>query len=156
MDLSRYLPWALLLLALVVVPRRSARADDDFQVTRDPTGALASVSTNAFDTGGTNGFFANVGSNGRTCGTCHVVEDGWTFTPTHAQALASSDPLFTPNDGSDCPPTSPSQGPDRALSSEVLHYGLIRIQLGIPSTASFTLASATNPKGCAVPPDRLE
>ena len=150
--MPRYLALVLSFLALVAVARCSARADDDFQVTRDPAGALASVSTNEFATGGTNGFFATLGTNGRTCGTCHVVEDGWTFTPTHAQALASSDPLFTPNDGSDCPPTSPSQGPDRALSSEVLHYGLIRIQLGIPSTANFTLASATNPKGCAVPP----
>ena len=139
-------------LALVVVARLSAWAADDFQVTRDPTGALTSVSTNAFDTGETNGFFANLGTNGRTCGTCHVVENGWTFTPTHAQALASNDPLFTPNDGSDCPPTSASQGPNPVLSSEVLDYGLIRIQLGIPSTANFTLASATNPKGCAVPP----
>ena len=154
--MPRYLALVLSFLALVAVARRSARAEDDFQVTRDPAGARASVSTNEFATGGTNGFFAILGTNGRTCGTCHVVENGWTFTPTHAQALASSDPLFTPNDGSDCPPTSPSQGPDRALSSEVLHYGLIRIQLGIPSTASFTLASATNPKGCAVPPDRLE
>ena len=72
--------------------------------------------------------------------------------PRHAQALESNDPLFTPNDGSDCPPTSPSQGPNSALSSEVLNYGLIRIELGIPATANFTLASATNPKGCAVPP----
>ena len=34
----------------------------------------------------------------------------------------------------------------------VVRYGLIRIQLAIPSSANFTLASATNPKGCVIPP----
>jgi hypothetical protein len=125
---------------------------DPNQPTIDGSGVLDSLSTNDFSTGSTNGFFANLGTNGRTCGTCHVEGDAWTFTPSHAQSLASNDPLFTPNDGSDCPPTSSSQGPNSALSSEVLNYGLIRIELGIPTTANFTLASATNPKGCAIPP----
>ena len=92
----RYLLSVFSLLALAVVARRSACADDGFQVTRDPAGELASVSTNGFDTGDSNGFFANLGTNGRTGGTCHVVENDWTFTPTHAQALAPNDPLFTP------------------------------------------------------------
>jgi hypothetical protein len=120
-----------------VATYRPAWADDEgdsdaLQVTLDRGGLLVSVSTDGFDTGSSNGFFENLGTNGRTCGTCHVVTDAWTFTPEHAQALAPNDPLFTPNDGSDCPPTSPSEGPNRALSSEVLNYGLIRIQLGIP------------------------
>jgi hypothetical protein len=34
----------------------------------------------------------------------------------------------------------------------VLNYGLIRVQIGVPDGAGFALASATNPKGCAVPP----
>ncbi|HLK11162.1 MAG TPA: hypothetical protein VKW76_07270 [Candidatus Binatia bacterium] len=121
-------------------------------MTADQAGLLGSVSTNGFDTGSTGGFFANLGTNGRTCGTCHVEANAWTFTPTHARALAANDPLFTPNDGSDCPPTSPTQGPSAALSSEVLSYGLIRVQLGIPTTANFALAGATNPKACAIPP----
>ncbi|HYB12526.1 MAG TPA: hypothetical protein VEG67_03585, partial [Myxococcota bacterium] len=146
---------ALPLLSLLVSVPAQARSDGDSdanQPTIDRAGVLDSLSTNGFSTGSTNGFFANLGTNGRTCGTCHVEANAWTFTPTHAQSLASNDPLFTPNDGSDCPPTSPSQGPNNALSSEVLNYGLIRIELGIPTTANFTLASATNPKGCAIPP----
>jgi hypothetical protein len=147
---------ALTLGAFVAIaPNRMAQSaadPDDLQRTGDSSGALESLSTNAFSTGSTNGFFANLGTNDRTCGTCHVEADAWTFTPQHAQSLAPDDPLFTPNDGSDCPPTSSSQGPNSALSSEVLNYGLIRIELGIPPTANFALASATNPKGCAVPP----
>ena len=149
--------WVVVALPLALSVSRSAQAgsggnSDANQPTIDRAGILDSVSTDAFSTGSTNGFFANLGSNGRTCGTCHVEANAWTFTPRHAQSLASNDPLFTPNDGSDCPPTSTSQGPNKALSSEVLNYGLIRVELGIPTTANFTLASATNPKACAIPP----
>lgn len=57
-----------------------------------------------------------------------------------------------PNDGSDCPPTSASQGPRKAVSSQLINFGLFRIQIGIPSTANFSLASASNPERCAVAP----
>ncbi|HEY3820450.1 MAG TPA: hypothetical protein VGL81_24965 [Polyangiaceae bacterium] len=125
--------------------------DTVHQDTDDP-GQIESDSTNAFDAGTTNGFFANLGTNGRTCNTCHLQADGWTFTPSEASGLSSSNPLFSPNDGSDCPPTSATQGPNKAVSTEVTHYGLIRIQIGIPATANFSLVSASNPKGCAIAP----
>src|SRR5215831_8581307 len=132
-----------------------AHADDRSaaaQFSLDGAGILGSVSTDGFRTGSSNGFFADLGTNGRTCGTCHVARDAWTFTPAHARSLSSHDPLFMPNDGSDCPPTTPSQGPNSALSSEVVRYGLIRVQIGILPTANYALTSATNPKGCAIPP----
>jgi cytochrome c peroxidase len=122
----------------------------------DPAGLIESDSTNAFDPGPSGGFFADLGTNGRTCNTCHVVEDGWTITPGHARGLPPHDPLFTPNDGSDCPPTSPSQRPQKALSSQLLNFGLIRIQLGIPTTAGYSLVSASNPQGCAIAPGSSE
>jgi len=146
---------AIVIFSLAADRPAQAASDGDsdaIQPTFDRSGVLDSVSTNDFGTGSTNGFFANLGTNGRTCGTCHVEADAWTFTPQHAKSLATGDPLFTPNDGSDCPPTSPSQGPNSALSSEVLNYGLIRIELAIPSTANFALASVTNPKNCTIAP----
>jgi len=123
-----------------------------FRTDRDAQGALQSVSTNGFNVGATDGFFANLGTNGRTCGSCHLQVNAWTFTPAHAQSLSSDDPLFAPVDGADCPPTSTSQGPDSSQSSEVLNYGLIRIMLPIAPGANFQLVSATNPKNCAIPP----
>jgi hypothetical protein len=138
-----------------MLARQAAWADgqaDTFRVTLDRAGILASASADGFDTGDTNGFFANLGTNGRTCGTCHVVADAWSFTPAHARRLAANDPLFTPNDGADCPATSVAQPPNRALSSQVLDYGLIRVQLGIPAVADFALVTATNPKHCAIAP----
>jgi hypothetical protein len=112
-------------------------------------------STNGFKTGPSDGFFADLGTNGRTCNTCHVARNAWTFTPAHARSLDANDALFMPNDGSDCPPLTPQQSPDSALSSEVLDYGLIRVQLAIPAAANFSLVSATNPKGCAIAPGSL-
>ncbi len=118
----------------------------------DQFGVLQNSSSNNFDTGATNGFFANLGTNGRTCGTCHVEADAWTFTPLHAQLLRQDDPLFAPVDGSDCPPERSNQESNSANSSMILKYAVIRIQLAIPATANFTLTSATNPKRCAIPP----
>src|SRR5579862_2522223 len=70
----------------------------------DRFGVLQSSSSNNFNTGETNGFFANLGTNGRACATCHVEADAWTLTPRHARRLPTDDPLFDPVDGSDCPP----------------------------------------------------
>ena len=125
---------------------------EETHLTLDQAGILASVSTNGFSTGDTNGFRANLGTNGRTCATCHVQADAWTFTPRHARQLSSTDPLFAPVDGSDCPPTSAAQQPDSAQSTQVLDYGLIRVELAIPSAADFFLAGATNPEGCLSAP----
>lgn len=122
------------------------------QDTTDVLGTLESTSASTFDGGASNGFFANLGSNGRTCNTCHVLTSAWTFTPADAQARARNDPLFAPVDGSDCPATSATQAPDSTLSTEVTGYGLIRVQIGIPAGADFTLVSASNPKGCAIAP----
>jgi cytochrome c peroxidase len=136
--------------ALKPAPNRQERPD--LAGLPDSSGLIASTSTNAFSAGATNGFFSDLGSNGRTCNTCHVIEDGWTITPAHARTLAFDDPLFTPNDGADCPPTVATQRPRKALSSELVDYGLIRIELGIPSGANFSLVSATNPERCAIAP----
>jgi cytochrome c peroxidase len=130
----------------------AAKAPATVQDTSDDPGTLESTSASAFDGGATDGFFASLGSNGRTCNTCHVVGSAWTFTPADARSRSRNDPLFAPVDGADCPPTSAAQLPDSTLSTEVTAYGLIRVQIAVPSGADFTLVSATNPKGCAIAP----
>ncbi len=123
--------------------------------TQDLVGRLGILSTNNFNTGATNGFFANLGTNGRTCGTCHIHTNAETLTPGSAHQVARAnpaDPLFAPVDGSDCPPTFPNQPPDASKSSMLLNYGLIRVQLAVPAGAEFQLSSASNPKDCAIHP----
>src|SRR5512142_3535138 len=77
---------------------------DETQDMGDALGEIQTHSTSSFDTGSTNGFFANLGTNGRTCGTCHVEAEGWTITPAGVQAPANDAPIFSPNDGSAGPP----------------------------------------------------
>src|SRR5205823_10896288 len=72
----------------------------------DATGQISSYSTTgSIDT--TNAFFQNLGSNGRTCASCHVASQGWTVTPAFLQtrfdATAGLDPIFNSFDGTNCP-----------------------------------------------------
>jgi len=133
-------------------PRARSKPEEKIEDFADSAGQIESYSTSSFATGTTNGFFANLGTNGRVCGTCHVQAEGWTISTAGVRARASNDPIFTPNDGSDCPPTTAGQGADSARSSMLLDYGVIRIQIGIPSGSNFSLLTATNPEGCDVAP----
>ena len=153
-GLARGLSQAALLTSLVVLAG-AVRAEDQRlgpPLTLNQSGLLESASTSGFHTGVTNGFFTSFGTNGRSCATCHVESEAWTITPRHAQFLPHNDPLFAPVDGADCPATSSRQGPNRANSSMMLKYALVRIELAIPATANFSLASATNPGRCVIPP----
>src|SRR6185312_15932109 len=129
----------------VNVPARAQGSELGPPLSLNSFGVLESTSTSRFNTGTTNGFFAQLGTNGRTCATCHVEADAWALTPRHARLLPHDDPLFAPVDGADCPPTSSHQGPNRANSSMMLEYAVLRVQLAIPATANFSLASTTNP-----------
>src|SRR5512146_2391826 len=71
--------------------------------TSDPSGQSSTSSSTTIDFSANNDFFHVFGTNGRTCGTCHKVDQGWTFTPAAASTLPGSDPLFV-LDGSNCLP----------------------------------------------------
>jgi hypothetical protein len=98
-----------------------------------------------------NPFFADFGTNRRTCGTCHHEEQGWTITPAFAQTVEDGDALFV-FDGSDCLPpgvANPSAGKN---STELRRFGNVRVELPIPSSADYTLVGSNDPLGCADPP----
>jgi hypothetical protein len=129
--------------------------DKHLEVAADPAGTTESFSSNSFDTGPSNGFFASLGTNGRTCNSCHGQDQGWTISAAKVQELAGaqpSDPLFAPVDGSDCPPTSTMQPVNATLSTLLVEYGLIRIMLPVPGGADFSLVDASNPKHCTIAP----
>ena len=54
----------------------------------------------------TNPFFQNLGSNGRTCATCHQPGDGMSVSASHIQErfdfTRGLDPIFRTVDGSNC------------------------------------------------------
>ena len=119
----------------------------------DPTGTIQTYSNKGpIDTSGA--FFQSLGTNGRTCATCHVAAQamGISAAGVRARFLTSrgKDPIFAPIDGANCP--SDPQG-NLASHSLLLTSGLIRIPLTLPATAQFTISVVHDPYGCAIVPN---
>ncbi|HMJ58604.1 MAG TPA: hypothetical protein VK467_05675, partial [Gemmatimonadales bacterium] len=117
----------------------------------DPSGQIATVSTNgSIDQG--NPFFQSLGTNGRSCATCHLQSDGWGLSATAVQATFAArgltDPLFASVDGANCPSVTPAGG--AAGYSLLLSHGVIRVGLTVPAGAEFTITPVQDPYGCAL------
>jgi cytochrome c peroxidase len=102
----------------------------------------------------TNPFFVSKGSNGRVCATCHDPTANWGITPAGVQArfdaTGGTDPLFRTNDGSNSPNADVSTVDARRAAYSMLRTkGLIRVGIGIPAGAEFTLAAVDDPYGYA-------
>ncbi|MBV9749972.1 MAG: hypothetical protein JO157_14275, partial [Acetobacteraceae bacterium] len=73
----------------------------------DASGYFATVQPSGATSTAGQPFFQPLGTNGRTCQTCHQPTAAWTITPPQIQAafLASlgTAPLFRPVDGAVCP-----------------------------------------------------
>lgn len=118
--------------------------------TTDPSGTIDTTAA----------FFQSLGTNGRSCSTCHVQGDGWSISAadvqtrfTQAQASPgglSSDPIFQTVDGSNCDHNVDLSTPAGQASafSLLTSRGLIRIHLAVPATAEFTVDSVSNPYSC--------
>lgn len=97
-----------------------------------------------------NPFFQSLGTNGRSCGTCHQPADGWTITPAHVRARFEAsdgeDPLFRRNDGSNSPYADVSTvEARRSAYSMLLTKGLIRVGIALPVDAEFDLEEVDDP-----------
>jgi cytochrome c peroxidase len=122
-------------------------------VTADSTGSLSTFDKN----GGidvANPFFQNLGTNGRTCNTCHVSSQAWSVTPEGIQARFKSsdgmDPIFRPVDGANCPSADVSTKTARSSAYRLLlSKGLIRVTMSVPSNAEFTIVDIADPYHCA-------
>ena len=98
-----------------------------------------------------NEFFKSLGSNGRSCATCHDAAQAMSFTPGHAQRLfertRGADPLFAPVDGANCDDVSRSS---RRGHSLILQRGLIRVANAVPANAEYSISVVKDPYGCAL------
>jgi hypothetical protein len=119
----------------------------------DPSGQIATfTSTGTINMG--SAFFQNLGSNGRTCATCHQQSDAWGVSAEHVRArfmaTLGSDPIFRPVDGAVCPTadTSTLRAKARAYSM-LLNKGLIRVSMPVPQNAEFSLIAVDDPYHCA-------
>jgi hypothetical protein len=123
------------------------------EIDLDPSGAVATFQPRGSTVTAKNAFFQDIGTNGRTCFTCHQPEDGWSLSAQHAQDrfhADSNDPLFRLVDGATCPSDDVStHGKKRKAYSLLLKRGLIRIGLPMPSAGlEFQITDVNDPYGC--------
>lgn len=145
-------------VALVTIATGSAIADvylRNLFPFLDSTGFSGTYS-NTVSVDLSNPFFQSLGTNGRTCATCHEPNNAFGLSAVDAQLryfiTRGQDPLFAQIDGSTCP-TGPIN------NSLVLTNGLIRIGLTVPpnstdaSAPQYTITAVQDPYGCALTTD---
>lgn len=158
---AAYIGIFLLAMVLTVGGMRSLLAggfgDSSFifnlQPFADPSGFVATYNSNGnIDT--TNVFFQSLGTNGRSCSTCHIVANAMGLSAAHAREQfaqkGANDPLFALVDGANCPTDPRDQASSHSL---LLHNGLIRIALPMSVNPQFTLRVVHDPYGCALQTD---
>jgi cytochrome c peroxidase len=137
-------------LFLLSATQSHAQTLPQLDVEDDPAGRFATYQPNGASSE-TTAFFQSLGTNGRTCATCHLSTDGFGINLTSIQnifnATNGTDPLFAAIDGADCldQPTSHNM---------LLNHGLFRILLPIsPKTESgatpqWTISVVSDPTNC--------
>jgi cytochrome c peroxidase len=122
----------------------------------DRTGLIGTTTTKpSFDFNGP--FFQSLGTNGRSCSSCHRPAQGWGISAEEVAARFAVtnglDPIFRTNDGSNCDHTIDTSTLDgrRKAYSLLINKGLIRIALPVPATAEFNVIGVLNPYGCGDP-----
>jgi cytochrome c553 len=116
-------------------------------------GALASFSSE----GGVDldsEFFVDFGTNERTCGSCHFAEHAWGVSAARVRQLfnqtGGTHPIFRPVDGANSPLADVSTvAKRRAAYSMLRNRGVIRVGIGVASTAEFELTAVDDPYGFA-------
>ncbi|HEX6834898.1 MAG TPA: hypothetical protein VF132_15270, partial [Rudaea sp.] len=102
----------------------------------------------AIDT--TGAFFQSLGTNGRSCSSCHQLDSAWSIRPDAVRELfeetRGTDPLFRSVDGANSPAADVSTvSARRRAYSQLLQKGLIRIGEPIPANAEFSLVAVDDP-----------
>ena len=141
------------LVGPMIGSRAATAADDDPNIitTRNASGQLRTFNANGpLDL--QNPFFRDLGTNGRTCFTCHQPQDAWTITPANVVERfiesRGKDPIFRSNDGSNCQGTT-SLSPK--AYSLLLTRGLIRVGIDVPVGAEFVIEHVEDPYKCGAP-----
>jgi cytochrome c peroxidase len=118
----------------------------------DGSGQLRTVSTNG-ELSDTGAFFQSIGTNGRSCVTCHQPGDAWSVSAAHVRErfeADDTDPIFRPNDGAVCDTADVStHEARRAAYRLLLSKGLVRVSMKVPDRAEFHIDGVDDPYGCA-------
>jgi len=121
------------------------------------TGFLATYNASGEPINLTGPFFQSLGTNGRSCGSCHRPAQGWSVSADELKARFEAtqglDPVFRTNDGSNCDHIidTSTVGGRRQAYSLLIDRGLFRIALPVPADAEFQVVGVVNPYGCNAP-----
>jgi cytochrome c peroxidase len=156
----RHLPrsggWLRLVVAVILLAiagggsaQQAALSRADGLVTQDASGWLQTSRPDG-KVDRHNPFFRSLGSNGRSCNSCHQQQDGWTISAVDVRkrfkATRGLDPIFRPVDGANSPLADVSTFAARQSAySMLLDHGVIRVGLPIPAHAEFTLIAVDDP-----------
>jgi cytochrome c peroxidase len=124
-----------------------------FETDFDASGLIATDQPGGPTTTADNAFFQNLGTNGRTCFTCHQPQNGWTVSAQAVQARFylsfGADPIFRLVDGATCPSDDVSSlAAKRNAYRLLLSKGLFRVGLPVPTGAQFQIVVVDDPYGC--------
>jgi cytochrome c peroxidase len=128
-----------------VIPRLSLDNDQTGAIgTFQPSGAVFTYNS---------AFFQNLGTNGRTCFTCHQPQSGWTVSAAGVAerftASRGADPIFRIVDGATCPSDDVSGYAAKQRAYKLLiEKGLIRIGLPLPAGVQFAVTRVDDPYNC--------
>ena len=148
---------ALAIGGTIALSFRSASADSRIaELTfSNPSGIERTISKGgAFDRA--NPFFQELGTNGRSCFTCHQPAQAWSIAPAELRErfdrTSGLEPIFRANDGSNCEGVDLSSLEERRRAfSLLLTKGLIRIGLDVPAGAEFEIVDVDDPYSCGTP-----
>jgi len=140
----------------------------------DPLGTIGSYQLGGLVHTAADAFFQPLGTNGRSCGSCHVPAQGMGVSVAglneRFDASGPSDPVFAPVDGANCPSAvtgsltsaAPLGGVvgvgsndeyDPRPYSLALSRGVFRIFLPLPANSEFTVKIVRDAPGCNVNPN---
>jgi cytochrome c peroxidase len=152
---SHVVSFAAACFAATFIPSAGAQSIPNRFPFLDPSGLVETSNAGSAAINTTGPFFQSLGTNGRSCATCHVADQGWSIAPTQTQLrfllTGGTDPLFRTVDGSNCDQNinvSTIAGRQKAYSL-LLTRGLIRVTMSMPANADFRVVSVQNPYGCS-------
>ena len=127
------------------------------EIAEDPSGRVATYQPGDSTVTSGNAFFQSLGTNGRSCFTCHRPENGWTVSAASVRqrfaASSGSDPIFRLVDGATCPTDKVKTiGDKRRAYKLLIDKGLIRIGLAMPANAQFEVTKVDDPYSCTTNP----
>ena len=144
-----------------VVPSTVPQLETD----TDSTGQIGSYQPAGATRTAGNAFFQSLGTNGRSCVTCHQPPSGMSVSLSNIQArntaTGGTDPIFAPVDGANCPNlATDGVTPFATAHSLLLNNGLFRIFLPVPTQTTdpvpqpveFTISVVSDPTGCNTNP----